>query len=509
MSSSHSLSSEGCSHAMMPDMHELNQLTHVELMTVVRGHLSVLHAQRLKANLISFIMDKAPLEVLVKLKEMICAKQREDEVAGQVRRKRKRDPHDESEEVVCQKQLEMEERREVDLNAESLQQLTKDELMMAVRGRLHVPHGRSQKHLLIHHILECASLEVLCNLRNMLDEKIVRCNDGMDGDVANSRRWCRMTRDRDFNMFISIPSGEERRARWRSFYEATGREALSTGVCTVCGQELMKNKDHLVKMPWMDLPGKEKLRPTYVHPAQELFDGCLLAKPGIVQEEDGIHVWLCGRCLDQLNSSKEVPDFALANGLWIGDIPFELQGLTIAEQKLLALVYPCMHVYKLYPKVYCGEEGLQRAMRGSLSTYMLNAEKISDMINGRLMPRPMELLPSVIAVLYIGCGNLPKEPLKHLLRVRREKVKKALLWLKKNNLKYFGNIDVDEQQLSQLPEDDVPETLMAIVRRTEEESVIDEENGGYVREEEDIHGQNACMWDIGSFDSCCIIREAY
>ncbi|KAF8629539.1 hypothetical protein AX15_003405 [Amanita polypyramis BW_CC] len=97
-------------------------------------------------------------------------------------------------------------------------------------------------------------------------------------------------------------------------------------------------------------------------------------------------------------SKKEgPPPLSFANGLWIGDIPDELKDMTVPEQKLISLVYPRMHVYKLYPKKYCGEEGLQRAMRGMLSTCMLNFEKVTEMVEGKLMPRDIRLLPLVIS----------------------------------------------------------------------------------------------------------------
>ena len=81
---------------------------------------------------------------------------------------------------------------------------------------------------------------------------------------------------------------------------------------------------------------------------------------------------------------------------------------------LIALVYLQLHVYKLYPKQYCGEGGLQRAMCGSLCSYLLNMEKMIDMVEGNMMPRRPEVLPSFIAVLYIGVGKLPMELLKNL-----------------------------------------------------------------------------------------------
>lgn len=46
---------------------------------------------------------------------------------------------------------------------------------------------------------------------------------------------------------------------------------------------------------------------------------------------------ICNKCYKYLISNK-MPPFALNNSMWIGDLPQELQELTISEQKLIALV---------------------------------------------------------------------------------------------------------------------------------------------------------------------------
>jgi hypothetical protein len=47
---------------------------------------------------------------------------------------------------------------------------------------------------------------------------------------------------------------------------------------------------------------------------------------------------VCFLCIESLDK-KKMPTLALANGLWIGEIPDELQGLTYAEQLLIARVH--------------------------------------------------------------------------------------------------------------------------------------------------------------------------
>ena len=42
---------------------------------------------------------------------------------------------------------------------------------------------------------------------------------------------------------------------------------------------------------------------------------------------------ICQQCYRALTKGK-IPMFSVANKMWIGDVPPELQGLTIAEEKL-------------------------------------------------------------------------------------------------------------------------------------------------------------------------------
>lgn len=118
--------------------------------------------------------------------------------------------------------------------------------------------------------------------------------------------------------------------------------------------------------------------------------------------------------------------------------------------------------------------------------YSLNTEKIMEMVKGNLMPQHVQLLSSVISILYVSAHKLPKEPLKNLLQVHRGKVYGVLLWLKSNNPKYFTNIEISQECLALLPLDNVLTEIMEVVRRTDDESIIESENGGYVPTEEDL-----------------------
>ncbi|KAJ7187071.1 hypothetical protein C8R46DRAFT_809901, partial [Mycena filopes] len=171
---------------------------------------------------------------------------------------------------------------------------------------------------------------------------------------------------------------------------------------------------------------------------------------------------ICRECSDSLaKGGKNPPKYALANNLWLGRTPWELEILTFPEQLLIALLYPRVYVFKLHPRCAgrMDPNTLQRGMRGTVSTYNLDTDGVVSMLAGDLMPRPPAVLASVISVTYIGLGDLPKNWLQSTFRVRRKVVSDALSWLKRNNPKYYGDIKIDPARIAALPEDDVPEEI--------------------------------------------------
>lgn len=195
---------------------------------------------------------------------------------------------------------------------------------------------------------------------------------------------------------------------------------------------------------------------------------------------------ICGKCLHDLQKETQLPPkFSLANNLWIGAIPAELGSLTFPEQLLIAHLYPRVYVFKLFPKSGGGPtDGMQRGMRGNVSTYKLSVEAMVAMVEGKLMPRPPTILSSLIAITYVGVGKIPKKWLHSTFRVRRHHVVRALRWLQDNNPKYYGDITISEDQLDQLPEDDVPDEILGLIRQSNDAGLVDQESSGYVRTED-------------------------
>ena len=209
------------------------------------------------------------------------------------------------------------------------------------------------------------------------------------------------------------------------FLEGSANTCVKHCVCAVCARETpMAELEDIVLEK---ISGNDLLIPISPHPAQTLTKGILLVHDS-VHYRNGIEcVNVCLGCRCDLDGACR-PSLSLANGMWIGSIPEELQKLSIAEVILILLVYIRCYIFKLYPKTYIGSDPsvLQQGMVGNVTTYKLNTKDIIDMLRGKKMPRPMKILSSVIMVTYIGTTKLPKTWLKSTFRVRRRVVLDAL-----------------------------------------------------------------------------------
>ena len=109
----------------------------------------------------------------------------------------------------------------------------------------------------------------------------------------------------------------------------------------------------------------------------------------------------------------------------------------------------------------------------------IEARAIADMIEGRLMPQQPRILAEVLAITYVGVGPLPKNWLRSTFRVRRYHVGEALLWLKMNNPKYYGDIEITNARLDALPEDDIPFELLINIHQETSSHLATMESASY------------------------------
>ena len=288
--------------------------------------------------------------------------------------------------------------------------------------------------------------------------------------------------------FLKIPDNAGRDECYRQFYITTSMDATRTAVCTICAQEMGAVEGCVQRMKWSDIPNRQRLIPKNKHAAHELFEGCLLQLVGVHRTvDDGVtYIDTCHCCLESLRGNMDkAPPWSLANNLWVGSIPWELRRLTLPEQMLIALLYPKIYVFKLFPKM-CGQgtdpSTLQRAMAGTVSTYDLDVAGATDMIKGNLLPRKLPILASLVSITFISTATVPKRWLHSMFWVRRQVVHNALMWLKTNNTKYYGSIEISASNICNLPVDNVPKEVLGVVKQLMEVVALDGDEGGYVPE---------------------------
>lgn len=407
-----------------------------------------------------------------------------------------------------------------------LNRFTLEQLAGRIRDRLVVPATiRARKFLLVNYVMMHADEEFQRELELLGREMLIGKSARQKRKWLDSHNFQRSVRhrlvanevDEDEQEFLLSPSFSVVHDCSHKFYAKTGHAALESTVCAVCGRECGVMDEDTSLVPFERLPNSDRLRPLQPHPAQHLFNGCLLELAGVLHTDEGDLMRCCSGCLQQLRDNKQhgPPRLSLANGLWIGEVPWQLECLSFAEQLLVALLYPRVYVFKLFPKKIRGvrtTDNLQRGMRGNVSTYELSPDGIASMVAGRLMPCPPEILASLITVMFVGVGQLPQTWMGKTFRVRRRAVAQALQWLKENNAHYYGDVIIDTERLSRLPDDDVPTEIMSTVQQSVDEGVVDQESAGYVPLEDEASTENTDDGDQGSLSrlfSCCLLSDTF
>lgn len=288
--------------------------------------------------------------------------------------------------------------------------------------------------------------------------------------------------------FETVPE-EIRCERISKFIDATGNEALATGVCAICAGRFFSHK--LSALSLEDLRDSGQVVPTVPHPAHILTEGMLLhhSPASIFTDENGVSfARTCGPCSSSLQK-KKTPACALANGMWIGDVPLELKVLTLPERILVARHFPAAYIVKLYPKkkgaqTWAEKDSLHCGLQGNVSTYRLNTADVAVMTGGTEMPPPARILAATVGVTFVGPGNLPERTLPGFLRVNKMRIRQALEWLQKNNPLY-EDIKISTDRLDELPDEGVPVEITSLARHLQDEKLLGQETDGYVPEDDE------------------------
>ena len=286
---------------------------------------------------------------------------------------------------------------------------------------------------------------------------------------------------------MEVPNVEESLCCYEAFYDATSNNTLSLRTCPVCGREKQGREGEqtfLLSDPSvlevLMKKGENRMR------REDASVEEVILRNLVEVDEGSANCWMCFDCMKALER-RTMPKLALANNLWIGDVPNELMALTISEQLLIARHYPRCYIFKLFPRdsdMHIPPDHLYMGMAGNASLFELNTQEVVEMLKGQRMPSPVGTLASIIAITFVGSKKLPKDWLKKTFRVRRQMVLDALVWLQKNN-PIYGDIHIDGKRVEELPVDDVPEELLAVVRQEDDEELAQKERESYLAFEDD------------------------
>ena len=221
------------------------------------------------------------------------------------------------------------------------------------------------------------------------------------------------------------------------FCDDISPEVFEEAGCAVCGRLTpvceMEDISEVENISLLKIDGvTRKARCKISDPIRELR-GPILA-PGCSA--------VCSVCVASLDNGK-IPNLALANNIWIGEVPDELQGLTYAEQLLIARVRHNRCIVKVSSGMF--------KMRANAISFSNPMPKIYN-----VLPPPIEELDDVLAFIYTGPCKPTKADFKRTpLLVRRMKVSKALRWLKLNHIDYY-DCSISERNLASYPDEGPP-----------------------------------------------------
>ena len=254
-----------------------------------------------------------------------------------------------------------------------------------------------------------------------------------DKQLSQKQYWSK----KDVKFPPDPPSAELCQNIVSDFCADTSPDVFEEAGCAVCGKLTpiceMEQLSEVENFNLLRVHGiTRKARSISSDPVKELR-GPILA-PGCSN--------VCSVCMESLEKEK-MPVFALANGLWVGEIPDELQNLTYAEQLLIARVRHNRCIVKVSSGMY--------KMCANAISFSNPMPKIYN-----VLPPSIEEMDEVLAFIYTGpCKPTKADFQRTPLLVRRLKVSKALHWLKLNHIDYY-DCEISDKNLASYPEEGPP-----------------------------------------------------
>ncbi|TRM60859.1 hypothetical protein BD626DRAFT_359004, partial [Schizophyllum amplum] len=216
----------------------------------------------------------------------------------------------------------------------------------------------------------------------------------------------------------------------RGFCMDTSKSALEETGCACCGSLCNAESSRSINDKKIDLSllvesgvtRKERLRE---EDAVQEHEGPVLS-PGCER--------VCRSCYDCLVDGRR-PHTALANGLWIGEVPDVLKGLSYAEMQLISKIRHNRAVVRV------------RSGRGKMiANAVMFSSPIPQVYN--VLPPSREEINKVLAFTFLGTARPTPDDFKRTpMLVRLEVVEAALRWLRLNHPGY-RSIEISEDNLN-------------------------------------------------------------
>ena len=225
------------------------------------------------------------------------------------------------------------------------------------------------------------------------------------------------------------------------FCNDSAPEKFEEAGCAVCGQltpkinlSRLKSVKGLLKI--LEAPGTTRVERKHKNDHIREYTGPVL---------DYNCNQICEGCRRSIRKGV-VPRLALANGLWLGNVPKELSELRFVEKLLIARIrHNCCFVRVA--------SGLKK-----MTSHVIAFQSPTHRVYNELPP-PIEELDEVLAILFTGPCKPTEEDLKRTpILVRRNHVAYALEWLKLNHPDY-KDLEISHENLGKYPEDGPPVSI--------------------------------------------------
>lgn len=160
-------------------------------------------------------------------------------------------------------------------------------------------------------------------------------------------------------------------------------------------------------------------------------------------------------------SKKSIPRFALANGLYRGELPNEFHDLTWVEEKICAISSTTAHVTRLFQS---SDPSQPKVFHGNTCAHDMNVTSTES-----VLPRTPADVAGFLSVVFVCPQKFDARFLGSTFRVRKAKISAFLTWSKHHNRLYAG-VPIDPQLIELYPEDG---TLPGVSERVIEDNNTD------------------------------------